>query len=269
MDVLNFFQHGSGHLNAIQEGAVHNVGARGRNSQQHAVTLAIQGVDVGHHFKCLRFAQAGDLVDHQVLLLRDFHLTREDLGVQRLILSICGQHFQGCGGVVGGILRRVALGGVNHGGCNNVLLVGIEGACRQGQLGAEAAAFHVKFGNEGHRHCGTAAQRVERVLAVFTHVHCHAVTFNRSTSEAFTGDGNALGARGVNDNALLHIHLRGSLGGDVFDGGCVCCGGRIVRFHRSRRSHSAGILHLHICVRNTNTGDRQDGSSNSGCCSGF
>ena len=55
VDVLNFFQHGSGHLNAIQEGTVHNVGARGRNSQQHAVTLAIQGVDVGHHFKCLRF----------------------------------------------------------------------------------------------------------------------------------------------------------------------------------------------------------------------
>ena len=81
VDVLNFFQHGSGHLNAIQEGTVHNVGARGRNSQQYAVTLAIQGVDVGHHFKCLRFTQAGDLVNHQVLLLWNFHLARENLSI--------------------------------------------------------------------------------------------------------------------------------------------------------------------------------------------
>ena len=234
VDVLNFFQHGSGHLNAIQEGTVHNVGARGRNSQQHAVTLAIQGVDVGHHFKCLRFTQAGDLVNHQVLLLWNFHLTRENLSIQRLILSICGQQLQRCRGVVGGILRRVALGRVNHGSCDNVLLVGVEGTCGQGQLGAEAATVHIEFGHEGHRHCGTAPQRVEGVLAVFAHVHRHTVTFNGTAGEAFTGDGNALGTRRVNDDALLNVHLRGVLGSDVFDGGCVCCGGGIVGFYRSR-----------------------------------
>ena len=234
VDVLNFFQHGSGHLNAIQEGTVHNVGARGRNSQQHAVTLAIQGVDVGHHFKCLRFTQAGDLVNHQVLLLWNFHLARENLSIQRLILSICGQQLQRCRGVVGGILRRVALGRVNHGSCDDVLLVGVEGTCRQGQLGAETATVHIEFGHEGHRHCRAAAQCVEGVLAVFAHVHCHTVTFNGTAGKAFTGDGDALGTCRVNDDALLHIHLRGGLGSDVFDGGCVCCGGGIVGFYRSR-----------------------------------
>ena len=231
---LHFFQPGSGHFNAIQEGAVHNVGARGRGSEQHTVTLAIQGVDVGHHFKCLRFTQAGDLVNHQVLLLWNFQLPRKNLSIQRLILSICGQQLQRCRGVVGGILRRVALTGVDHGSCDNVLLVGVEGTCGQGQLGAEAATVHIEFGYEGHRHCGAAAQCVEGVLAVFAHVHCHTVTFDRSAGEAFTGDGDALGTCRVNDDALLHIHLRGGLGSDVFDGGCVCCGGGIVGFYRSR-----------------------------------
>ena len=234
MNSLHFFQPGSGHLNAIQEGAVHNVGTRGRGSEQDAVTLAIQGVGVGHHFKGLRLAQTGDLVDDQVLLLRDFQLTGENLNVERLVLSVCGQHFQGCRGVVGGVLSCVALTGVNHGSCDDVLLVGVEGACGQGQLGAEAAAVHIKFGHEGHRHCGTATQRVEGVLAVFAHVHRHAVTFDRAAGEAFTGHGDALGARRVNDNTLLYVHLRGVLGSNVFDGGCVCHGGRIVGFHRSR-----------------------------------
>ena len=234
MDVLNFFQHGSGHLNAIQEGTVHNVGARGRNSQQHAVTLAIQGVDVGHHFKCLRFTQAGDRVNHQLLLLWNFHLARENLSIQRLILSICGQQLQRCRGVVGGILRCITLTGVDHGSCDDVLLVGVEGTCGQGQLGAEAATVHIKFGHEGHRHCGAATQCVEGVLAVFAHVHRHTVTFNGTAGEAFTGDGDALGTCRVNDDALLDVHLRGGLGNDVFDGGCVCCGGGIVGFYRSR-----------------------------------
>ena len=231
---LHFFQPGSGHLNAVQEGAVHNVGMRGRGSEQDAITLAIQGVGVGHDFESLRLAQAGDLVDDQVLLLRDFQLTGENLNVERLILGVCGQHFQGCGGIVGGVLGCVALTGVDHGSCDDVLLVGVEGACGQGQLGAEAATVHIEFGHEGHRHCGAAAQCVEGVLAVFAHVHCHTVTFNGTAGEALTGDGDALGACRVNDDALLDVHLRGGLGSDVFDGGCVCCGGGIVGFYRSR-----------------------------------
>ena len=231
---LHFFQPGSGHLNAVQEGAVYNVGTRGRGSEQDAVTLAIQGVGVGHHFKGLRLTQTGDLVDDKVLILRDLQLPRKNLSIERLILSICGQQLQRCGGVVGGILRRVALGRVNHGSCDNVLLVGVEGTCGQGQLGAEAATVHIEFGHEGHRHCGAATQCVEGVLAVFAHVHRHTVTFNGTAGEAFTGDGDALGTCRVNDDTLLDVHLRGGLGSNVFDGGCVCCGGGIVGFYRSR-----------------------------------
>ena len=234
MNSLHFFQPGSGHFNAVQEGAVHNVGARGRGSEQDAVTLAIQGVGVGHDFESLRLTQTGDLVDDKVLILRDFQLPRKNLSIERLILSICGQQLQRCGGVVGGILRRVALGRVNHGSCDNVLLAGVEGTCGQGQLGAEAATVHIEFGHEGHRHCGAATQCVEGVLAVFAHVHRHTVTFNGTAGETFTGDGDALRACGVNDDALLDVHLRGGLGNDVFDGGCVCCGGGIVGFYRSR-----------------------------------
>ena len=231
---LHFFQPGSGHFNAVQEGAVHNVGARGRGSEQDAVTLAIQGVGVGHDFESLRLTQTGDFVDDKVLILRDFQLPRKNPSIERLILGVGGQHFQRCRGVVGGILRRVALGRVNHGSCDDVLLVGVEGTCGQGQLGAETATVHIEFGHEGHRHCGAAAQCVEGVLAVFAHVHCHTVTFNGTAGEAFTGDSDALGTCRVNDDALLDVHLRGGLGGNVFDGGCVCCGGRIVGFYRSR-----------------------------------
>ena len=231
---LHFFQPGSGHFNAVQEGAIHNVGARGRGSEQDAVTLAIQGVGVGHDFESLRLTQTGDLVDDKVLILRDFQLPRKNLSVKRLILSVGGQHFQRCGGVVGGVLGCITLTGVDHGSCDDVLLVGIEGTCGQGQLGAEAATVHIEFGHEGHRHCGAATQCVEGVLAVFAHVHRHTVTFNGTAGETFTGDGDALRACGVNDDALLDVHLRGGLGNDVFDGGCVCCGGGIIGFYRSR-----------------------------------
>ena len=231
---LHFFQPGPGHLNAIQEGAVHNVGTCGRGSEQDAVTLAIQGVGIGHHLEGLRLTQTGDLVDDEVLFLRDFQLARKNLSVERLILSVCRQQLQGCRGVVGGVFRCVALAGVNHCRRDDVLLVGVEGTCGQGQLGAEATTLHVEFGYEGHRYGGAASQRVEGVLAVFAHVDRHAVTLNRAAGEAFTTDGDALGACGVNDNALLYVHLRGILGSNVFDGGYIFLGGRIIRLHRGR-----------------------------------
>ena len=231
---LHFFQPGPGHLNAIQEGAIHNVGMCGRGSEQDAVTLTIQGVGIGHHLESLRLTQTGDLVDDKVLFLRDFQLTRKNLSVERLILSVCRQQLQGCRGVVGGVFRCVALAGVNHCGRDDVLLVGVEGTCGQGQLGAEAATLHVEFGYEGHRYGGATTQRVERILAVFAHVDRHAVTLNRAAGEAFTADGDTLGACGVNDNALLYVHLRGILGSSVFNGGYMCRGGRIIGLHRSR-----------------------------------
>ena len=88
---LYFFKPATFHFNTVQEGAVHNVGTRRRGSQQDAVTLGIKGVHVGHDFKSLNPTKTGHLVNHQILILRDFHLTRENLDTQGLILSICRQ----------------------------------------------------------------------------------------------------------------------------------------------------------------------------------
>ena len=60
-----------------------------------AIALLINGVNRGHDLEDLRIAQAGGLVDDQVLLLRNFQLTRQDLGIERLILSIRRLHLQG------------------------------------------------------------------------------------------------------------------------------------------------------------------------------
>ena len=100
LGALYFFKPATLHFDTIQEGAVHDVGTRRRGSQQDAVTLGVKSVHVGHDFKSLSLAKTCHLVNHQVLILRDFHLTRENLEVQRLILSVCRQQLQGCGGVV-------------------------------------------------------------------------------------------------------------------------------------------------------------------------
>ena len=59
-----------------------------------AIALLINGVNRGHDLEGLRIAQADGLVDDQVLLLRNFQLTRQDLGIERLILSIRRLHLQ-------------------------------------------------------------------------------------------------------------------------------------------------------------------------------
>ena len=60
-----------------------------------AIALLINGVNRGHDLEGLRIAQAGGLVDDQVLLLRNFQLTRQDLGIERFILSIRRLYLQG------------------------------------------------------------------------------------------------------------------------------------------------------------------------------
>ena len=206
MNVLQNGQTRTGHLNTIQERAIDNISPRRRSSQHVTITLLIDGINRGHNLEGLRITQACGLVDNQVLLLRNFQLTRKDLGLERLILSVCRLHFQGHPGIVRGIFNRVAEIRVDDSGRHHVLLVGIKGPRRQGELGAKATLVHVGSRNEGHGHRTGTTQSGQGVLTVLADIHGNTVLLNILTQKTIAADSDALRTRGVDGRTLLNLH---------------------------------------------------------------